>query len=266
MKTICRGYIRVSTTMQSEEGISLETQTKRLQAHCDYKDWNLIKVYVDAGLSGKNMERPGLQTLMNDCQTGETVLICELSRMSRNTKDALTLFEYFKEKGVNFVCLNPELDFTSGVGMLIYTVLCSVHQLERDNISTHVSNNMQRLSKEGKLRSRPPFGYKYIGKDSDLVEEPEQQKIIDQIKIMYANGMKLSQIATKLNTQGDNKVLLNNKKTIPSKPPLFHAQSVKRILVDHGVITPDKHTGRVPLEQRITSHHKPQITNTTLTI
>lgn len=254
---LCRGYIRVSTTMQSEEGISLETQQKRLQAHCDYKGWNLVKVYTDAGISGKNTDRPGLQSLMNDIQKGEIVLICELSRLSRNTKDALTLFEFFKEKGANFVCLAPDMDLGTPIGQLIMTVLMAVHQLERQNISMHVSNNMQRLSKEGKLRSRAPFGYKFVGKDRDLQPEPSQQAVIEKIKNMYTANMKLAQIAKELNAKGDNLVLPNNKKTLPEdKVPIFYAQTVKRILQDQGIIVDSKPDDRAPLERRITSHHK----------
>jgi DNA invertase Pin-like site-specific DNA recombinase len=256
-KVICRGYIRVSTTMQSEDGISLETQYKRLQAHCEYKGWNLVKVYTDAGISGKNMDRPGLQSLLSDIQANETVLICELSRMSRTTKDALTIFELFKEKGANFVCLSPDMDFGTPIGQMMLTVLCAVHQLERQNISAHVSNNMTRLSKEGKLRSRPPYGYKFVGKDKDLEPEPAQQTVLENIKIMHAGGMNLAQIAKQLNERGDNLTLLNNRKTIPEKIPVFHAQTIKRILVDHGILVPVKPVKRLPLEQRITSHHKP---------
>ena len=44
-----RGYIRVSTHLQ-ENGISLETQMKRIQEHCTYKRWNLLKVYEEVSL------------------------------------------------------------------------------------------------------------------------------------------------------------------------------------------------------------------------
>lgn len=131
----------------------------------------------------------------------------------------------------------------------------------------HVSNNMQRLSKEGKLRSRAPFGYKFVGKDRDLEPEPSQQAVIEKIKLMHAANMKLAQIAKELNTKGDNLVLLNNKKTLPEhKIPLFYAQTVKRILQDQGIIPLANPDNRVSLEQRIISHHKPIETNVLSTL
>lgn len=253
---VARGYCRVSTSMQLD-GVSLETQHKRIQAHCDYKGLNLIKCYEERGVSGKNIERPALQSLLSDLNKGEYVIVADLSRLSRNTRDALGLFETFKSRGVHFVCLSPDIDFSTPVGELLFTVMMAVHRLERQNISMHVSNNMQRLSKEGKLRSRAPFGYKFVGKDRDLEPEPTQQAVIEKIKTLHAANMKLAQIAKQLNAHGDNLTLLNNKKTVPGdKVPVFYAQTIKRILQDQGLVTLAKPNERVTLEQRITSHHK----------
>src|SRR5581483_8655419 len=91
-KRIAKGYIRVSTTMQREDGISLETQTQRIQEYCAYKKLDLVKVYQDAGISGKNITgRPGMQELLSDIQKGDSIIVCDLSRLARNTKDALTI-------------------------------------------------------------------------------------------------------------------------------------------------------------------------------
>ncbi len=256
-----RGYCRVSTTMQSEDGVSLDTQRKRIDEFCTYKHLNLTKIYEDAGISAKNMSgRPALQQLMSEVQKGDYVIVCDLSRLSRNTSDALNMFEEFKTKGVFFVCLNPNIQFDTPIGELMFTVLMAVHRLERQNISSHVSANMQMLSKEGKLRSRPPFGYRFVGKDQDLQPEPTQMKVVDKIKALHATGMGYTKIAKKLNEEGDNLCLNNNKRSArmtndaPEKVPLFYAQTIKRILADYGVISdPD----RVPIEKRIISNHKP---------
>ena len=249
---IARGYVRVSTAMQVD-GQSLETQIKRIQGHCDYKGYNLIKIYQDSGISAKDTNRPALQQLMNDMEKGEKIIVADLSRLSRNTRDALNLFEEFKTRGVHFICLNPDIDFSSAVGELLYTIMMAVHRLERQNISSHVSANMQRLSSESKLRSRPPFGYRFVGKDQDLQPEPVQQKVVEKIKVLHASGMGYTKIAKKLNEDGDNISLNNNKKSVKDKAPLFYAQTVKRILADYGVIEdPD----RVPIEKRIVSHHR----------
>lgn len=252
-----RGYVRVSTAMQAEEGESLLTQTKRIQGHCEYKGYNLVKIYQDAGISAKDTNRPSLQQLMKDVERGDVVLIAELSRLSRNTRDALNLFEEFKEKGVNFVCLSPDIDFGTPVGSLLMTLLMAVHQLERQNISAHVKANMQRLSKEGTLRSRPPFGYRFVSKDRDFEPILEQIAVKDKIIEMHRDGKNLSQIAKTLNDAKDNVVLKANKKTQSDKDPIFYPQTIKRILIDYGVIPAEGSCAdRAPVDQRIISYRK----------
>lgn len=257
-----RGYCRVSTHYQMEDGISLDTQHKRLIDHCEYKNLNLVKIYEDAGLSGKDMRRPGLISLLNDIEKGEYMIVTDLSRLSRSTRDALNILEQLKDKGVLFVCLNPDINYASPIGEMMFTVLMAVHRLERQNISAHVSANMKQLSKEGKLRGRAPFGYKFVGKDRDFEPEPEQQKIIQKIKDLYRQGMKYAQIARKLNEDGDNKCLTNNKRSVDSdKICNFYPQTIKRILLDNeAVLQPNMNSAidinRVPVQKRIICHRK----------
>lgn len=254
-----RGYVRVSTTMQVD-GQSIETQEKKIAAHCEYKGLELVKLYKDAGISAKDTRRPALQDLIKDAEDGDYVIVSDLSRLSRNTRDALNLFEEFKERGIKFVCLSPDIDLSTPVGNLLMTVMMAVHHLERQNIGAHVSSNMQRLSREGKLRTRPPFGYRFISKDQDYEPVPEQLEVKDKIMGMHRDGMKLSQIAKQLNLDGDNKVLGMNKRSQHDKVSIFYPQTVKRILIDYGALEAQGAcANRVPVEKRIISHRKKEI-------
>ena len=46
------GYIRVSTEKQANEGVSLEAQEAKIVTWCKANGYELVKVYVDAGISG----------------------------------------------------------------------------------------------------------------------------------------------------------------------------------------------------------------------
>lgn len=250
---ICRAYVRVSSEMQADDGESLPVQEARVKEHSNYKRWILTKIYKDEGISAKDITgRPGLVSLLNEIQKGEYVLVTDLSRFSRNTKDALNMFEYIKEKGAFFTCLSPDLDFSSSIGELIFTVMMAVHKIERDNISKHVSQTLRQLVKEKRFRPKPPFGWKYVGKDKDMVSDEEQQQVISKICKMYRSGMKITPISEKLNQDGDNKVLGKYKKD-KNKDRVFHPETVKRILMDKGLI---QSINRTPIEHRIISHHK----------
>ncbi len=58
-------YIRVSTEDQAREGFSLGEQEEKLRELCKYKDYDIFKVYKDAGISAKDMQhRPALQQML----------------------------------------------------------------------------------------------------------------------------------------------------------------------------------------------------------
>jgi hypothetical protein len=127
--------------------------------------------------------------------------------------------------------------------------------MERENTSTRVKEAMKFLSDNHKLRTRPPFAWKFVGKGKDYAPVPEQQIVIAKIKHMYANGYKLSQIAKYLNSIGDNMFLPKNRGEDPPQiPTVFYPQTIKRILVDHGLIQ-DSTGKRIPIEERIKTHH-----------
>lgn len=229
-KSKAYGYIRVSTTMQKEDGISLDTQSKRIKDYCGYRQFELIKIYSDAGKSGGTMERPALKEILDVIKKGDYLIVAELSRLSRNTKDALSILEIIKKKSGFLISLNPDIDFSSAIGEMMYTILSAFHQLERKQIAERVSLNMINLSKQQLLRPKPPFGFKFISKDKNFVQDEEQQKVKSQIIELYNQNNTYNKIAQILNNNGSNKCLDNDGKQ------LFYAQTVKNILADENLI------------------------------
>lgn len=161
-KYLCRGNVRVSTDIQVNEGVSIETQVKRIKTYYELKGQDLVKIYIDEGVSGKDMNRPQLKQLLSDISKDEYLLISDLSRFSRSTLDAITMIKDLQEKGAYFVTITEDVDLSTAMGHSMFRILMSFYELERENISATVKTNMQRLSREGKLRSRPPFGYIYL--------------------------------------------------------------------------------------------------------
>lgn len=240
----CRAYVRVSTDNQVNDGESIGVQEARVKDHCNYKRLELIQIYKDEGISAKNIkDRPGLTSLLTDIKKGEYVLVTDLSRFSRNTRDALNMFELIKQKGAYFACMNPDIDFSTSIGELVFTMYMAIHKIERDNVSKHVSSNMQQLSKEKRLRTKPPYGWKFVGKNEDMIKDEAQQEVIEKIKNMYVANLTLKKISDNLNENGYGSTLKNGK---------FYPETVRRILIDCGL----KDGDRTPVQQRIVSHHK----------
>lgn len=63
------GYVRVSTSEQALEGISLDNQKAKIQAYCGLNDLELVSIIEDPGKSGKNLNRQGIQELVNKVNT-----------------------------------------------------------------------------------------------------------------------------------------------------------------------------------------------------
>ena len=89
-KKVAGLYIRISTRDQAREGFSLPDQEKRLRAMCEYKDYEIYKVYKDAGISAKTgNSRPGFEGLLQDIKEKKcnTIIVLKLDRLTRSVFD-----------------------------------------------------------------------------------------------------------------------------------------------------------------------------------
>lgn len=249
-----RGYTRVSTVMQCQDGVSLDQQKKDIERYCEYNQITLVKLYEDAGYSGSDFDRPAFNSLLSEIQPDELFIVWDLSRYSRITWHAIKTAEDLYKKGVYLVSLKEKIDLSTAMGKCCFTIICCFMDLERRKVAERTSAALQHLSREGKLRSRAVFGWKYVGADKDMELVPEQQLVIKKIVDMYKKEMSLSGIASTLNKEGLNSCLTLNKKP-GAREQIFYPETIKRILMDAGAIKDEK-VKRPGLQQRITSHHK----------
>lgn len=72
--------------MRAGESLSIENQKLILPKYVKEQGWNLVDIYVDDGWSGTDFDRPAVQRLLSDAQSGKiNLIICkDLSRFGRN--------------------------------------------------------------------------------------------------------------------------------------------------------------------------------------
>ena len=116
------GYIRVSSKEQNLARQQVEMQKL-----------NLAYIFEEKA-SGKNVDRPELQKMLNILSEGDTVVVLSIDRLARNTKDLLELVDLFKKKGINFISLKENIDTSTPTGMFIITILGALSELEREYI------------------------------------------------------------------------------------------------------------------------------------
>jgi len=138
------GYIRVSTVEQNT-----------IRQEVVMRELGVEKVYIDKA-SGKNMARPQLMAMLEFIREGDTVVVSEISRFARNTRDLLELIERMESKGVEFESLKEKIDTTTVTGKFMLTIFGAVAQLEREYILSRQREGIECARAEGRsIGGRP---------------------------------------------------------------------------------------------------------------
>jgi len=137
------GYARVSTAGQNLDG-----QTDALQgAGC-------AKVFTDT-ITGTSKTRPGWDALLAYARPGDTLVIAELSRMSRSLLHLLQVVQELEERDIGIVSLRESIDTTSATGRLFLSIMGAVAQMERELRAERTAAGRAAARVRGRSGGRP---------------------------------------------------------------------------------------------------------------
>ena len=137
------GYARVSIQEQN-----LDRQLDSLNAFG-------AEEIIHEKITGTKSDRPELNRLLDKLRTGDTVIVSDLTRLSRSTKDLFSLVELIETKGANIKSIKESwLDTTTPTGKLMFTVIAGVSQFERDLISQRTKEGLQAARARGNYGGR----------------------------------------------------------------------------------------------------------------
>lgn len=195
------GYVRVSTEEQAREGISLAAQQAKIKAYAEIHDLELVDVIVDAGKTGKNLDRDGLQSVLALVESGEVqaLIVYKLDRLSRRVIDTLSIIERIEEAGAGFHSIAEKVDTKSAIGRFFLTITAAFAQMERDTISERTAAALAHKKEQGEHIGRVPYGYQMEG--TGLVEVKDEAAIITQVLELREDGLTLRAIADELNSR-----------------------------------------------------------------
>jgi site-specific DNA recombinase len=200
------GYVRVSSEEQAKEGVSLEAQTAKIRAYCALYDLTLVDVVVDAGVSAKTLNRPGLTSALASLKSGRAdgLVISKLDRLSRSVKDWNGLIDvHFSQKaGKQLFSVGDQIDTRSAAGRLVLNVLMSVAQWEREAIGERTTDAMGHKKAKGELVGAVPFGHDLADDGINLIPNEQEQRVIADIRQLHVEGFSLRRIAAELTSQG----------------------------------------------------------------
>jgi len=137
------GYARVSKNEQS-----LEIQIQKLkEAGCE-------ELFTEKA-SGAKDSRVELPKLLDKLRRGDIVYVVRLDRLGRRMSNLIELINQFKEDGVEFVSLENNIDTTTPLGMVLFSMCAAFAEMERELIRERVKSGLDAAHKRGKREGRP---------------------------------------------------------------------------------------------------------------
>jgi len=201
-------YGRVSTEEQAMEGYSIRGQVEKLKSYVSAKSWSIYDVYLDEGISGKNMtERPAITRMMEDIKAGhvKNVLVFKLDRLTRSVADLVYLIDLFKNSDCAFNSLSESIDTSTASGRMFIKIIGIFAEFERENISERIILGRERKVKEGYTLCSHTASYGYDRPKGQKIQSinEEEALIVREIFDSYANkGINITEIARRLNLRG----------------------------------------------------------------
>jgi site-specific DNA recombinase len=192
-------YVRVSTEEQANKGASIEAQRDYLMDWARKEELKIVETYIDDGYSGKSIEgRPALTRMLEDAKNGSfKVILCyHNDRLSRNTKDALTIVEKLQKYGVFLRFSNLDIDITTPEGELMFTMQAGFATYFRKDLARKTSFGMQKLKRSGFWMGRIPDLFETQKKNGHIKISPKP--IVYEILELRKLGKSYRKIASQL--------------------------------------------------------------------
>lgn len=205
-------YTRVSTIQQVEEGFSLEAQKNHLLKFSDNNNYKVYKIYEELGRSGKNVNRPAFQEMMQDMRNKkfDKIVVLKLDRISRSIVDLENIIQELQKYNCEFESASEKIDTNSAMGLMFIRLLGIFAQFERERISERIKDVFEEKIQQGQaITGSLPLGYK-IGynekKDKIVVKDPEKTDLINDMFDTYEATSSLIKTCQHLNLTYPNLV------------------------------------------------------------
>jgi len=202
-------YARFSTDRQDAR--SIEDQERRCRRYAEERGWQVVQVYEDAAVSGTTIGRAGLQRLLADAKRFCRVLVDDLSRLSRDLVDTLTLTRQLSERGVEVIDCASGTSTADKNGKFFTVIQGLFNEQFIDDIRHKTHRGLEGRALKGFATGGRCYGYttapepepqdpKHV-RSVILIDKP-QAKVVRRIFAAFAAGQAPSRIAEKLNTEG----------------------------------------------------------------
>src|SRR6202161_4343728 len=134
-------------------------QLRELREYCERRQWIVASEFVDVGVSGAKDSRPQLNKLMaaSKQRRFDAVLVWKIDRFGRSLKHLVSALGEFEALGIAFVSLRDSFDLTTPAGRLMFNMIASFAEFERDLIRERVKAGIANRRAKGFRGGRKPI-------------------------------------------------------------------------------------------------------------
>lgn len=142
-------YCRVSTNKQTNEN-----QKIRLLQYATDLGYS-FDLYEEVESSRKT--RPVKQELLQKLRQGEYshIIVYKLDRFARSSRELILEIQELVDKGIGFISVSDNLDFSSSMGRLHFQILAAFAEFERSLIAERTKEGIERTKAQGTILGRP---------------------------------------------------------------------------------------------------------------
>ena len=162
--------------------VQLSDMRKRVLSICPNAEFIEL---ADEFKSGKNLNRPGIQQILDDLDKPQCpwqcLVVWNLDRLSRSLNDAIPIFTKLRDRNCEFISINQEyLSYTGAMARYMLHQTIAIAELERGMTAERVSAKLRYMAQEKKYPSgRVPIGYKKTDKYTVVIDEDKAPMIRD---------------------------------------------------------------------------------------
>jgi site-specific DNA recombinase len=198
MKKRAVGYCRISTLMQVDN-TSLKDQEDKIKMYCKLHDIVIDKMFIDKAVSGKSIDRPEYDNMMNYVKENniDMIVVYKNDRIHRSLYNLLAMIYELQEYEVALVSVTELFDTSNPQGMLFLQMLGSFAEFERAVINERTRNGrIARLNENKFVGGKSALGYK-VNTNGEFEVDEKEAEIVKDIFKLRSKGLSLAKIGNK---------------------------------------------------------------------
>lgn len=202
MTQACVVYTRFSPRRNAEESASCDTQEAQCRELAATRQWDVRSAHRDEGVSGDEVDRPGLEAAIGELRKGDALVVYRRCRLARSVLLSELIQRQVRAQGARIVAVEGDVagEEDSPETVFIRQVFAAHAELERKLIGVRTSKAMRTQQRSGKRVGRyPPYGFCFDPKDPDtLLPDKREQKGIELIRALAKEGLTAWQAARRM--------------------------------------------------------------------